>query len=223
MDAAESMNMDFARGKRLLTNWAIKAEKKIDSYYDYDKCICVLDVEEGCKVRLPEGAVIVLGMLLGDHGTDCDLVFDRYFSVRNNANLHSINGFAVIDYDGGNYNCLVDGYEVQDNCIVFNGKISESKITIQYLGYREDKDGFIMINENNVDAIESYLELRRAKRSKWVSDGPKFSRGEIQDLQLKWDNECRNARARSAEPTESERQYMSRLYNNPLSGTATLY
>lgn len=209
----------------VLIEWAIDADKSIGSYYDYEAKIWVLDVVN-CQADLPCGVVKVVGLLLGDHGCDCSLLFDSdVFSLLDTStDVETTTGFLAVDVITAEQVCCrlsSSGirWQVQDNKIVLAGNYDGNKVTIKVLQYKFDSEGFPMININNVRAIASYLEYRLAARSRWAKDRrEKMDVVDVRRLEQRWYDLKIDAAAQSAMPSESEQQEVADMYNNPLSG-----
>ena len=146
-DATEDMGIDVSSQIPLMTNWALKAEKKIGSYYGWKKKRAVLDVK-GCTAALPIGAMAVQFVVHGDHGCDCEELVGNVSRWASSFDASSNEVFLVIDYPelGSTTSCYGNDWETQDNKLVFKDNMDGDKVTIQYLGYECDEDGFIRIN-----------------------------------------------------------------------------
>lgn len=218
----ENLGLDETRMMPLLKRWAVEADHKIGSYYAYKRQICVVEVKE-CKAELPCGAVSVLAWIYGDHGCDCGLLFSQCYSTQVSLGIavSGLNGFEFIDAVGhqGSCRCVQVGWEIQNNHIVFNKSFpAGTKITIQYLGYEEDSDGFPLVNENHGSAITAFLEWQLAKQSRWKPTVKTQNENAIKEMERSWAQECRQARAEDAQPSDSERAEIVAMINNPLSG-----
>lgn len=218
----EDLGLDETRMVPLLKRWCVEADHKIGSYYAYQRKICVVEVCE-CKAELPCSAVSVLGWIYGDHGCDCGLLFRQCFGLQQSMGIavSGLNGFEFVDAVGhqGSPRCVQVGWEIQNNHIVFNQSFpAGTKITIQYLGYQEDDDGFPMINNNHLTAMSAYMEWKLALQSRWKPSVKTQNEMAIKEMQRRWAQECRQARAEDATPSESERAEMVAMVNDPISG-----
>lgn len=86
----------------VLTRWATDADIKIKSAYAYKPQNFVLTAS-GCKLELPCCIVFLHAILAGDHGCDCDVLFDR---VCNQLGISRVNpdasgSFLVVDMSSG--------------------------------------------------------------------------------------------------------------------------
>src|SRR5690348_6473167 len=77
MNAFQDMGIDIGKDIPVFTRWAIECETGyIDSYYSYRKKIAVATINH-CTAEVPQDAVFVQKILLGDHGCECDDLFLR--------------------------------------------------------------------------------------------------------------------------------------------------
>ena len=106
-------------------------------------------------------------------------------------------------------------HEVQDNKIIFAHDYDGQKVTIQYLAYNMDCEGFLQISENHVEAITFNLcwKYYMAKKRKSNDDFAMCNKYEAL-----WQRQCANARALDGEPTESQTRDIVDMLNNPYSG-----
>ena len=220
--ALDNMGGDEVRDTPIFISWAVEADRKIGSYYAYKRKICVLDVTD-CTAELPCDAVAVLGVLLGDHGCDCDLNFEsifRFFAF-NRINVDATANFVVIDSGAGSNTgttCSNIRWEIQNNNLIFSSKIELGKVTIQYLGYEVDECKFPLINENHVDAIAQYIEYKAAMRIRWKPVEYRINATAIHEMKREWNRKVALARGDDADPSESERAEIKDMINNPMSG-----
>ena len=215
-NACDDMGIDTTGQTPTLTRWAVAAEKKIGSYYGWKKKWAVLDVKN-CKAKLPCGAMKVQYILVGDHGCDCnDLVTN--LSGWATTFVPAINDtFLVIDTGGSNsFQCSGVKWEVQDNALVFERNMNGHKITVQYLGYEEDCDGFIEVNENHVDAIVAYIKWKFADRSRYSPI--KMDHTDVAINKNEWKEERAMAIADDSEISDTDRQQITAMLHDPYVG-----
>lgn len=217
--ALDNMSKDETIDMPLYTEWAMQAENHIGSYYAYKRKIYVLDICQ-CSANLPCEVKAVMGILIGDHGTDCNLKFPPIYNLYNAYKASIANGnFLTIDLGGENYKCVLGGWHIQNNSIIFDNDVSNiDKITIETLAYEVDADGFPMVNENHIDAIAQYIEYKEMLRNRWRKTEIRFQPYDINLAKIEWGRKCRNARAEDAEPSPTERQEITDMINNPTSG-----
>lgn len=223
LDAIERIGREDMRDAPILTSWAEEAEKKIGGFYSFKREIEVLDVC-GCKVKLPCGVFDVEGLLIGDHGKSCGLVFDQLCNIpTSNIDFKSsdLSANIVVIYPGSGKSLTPVQYSIQDGHIVLDRDLDGQKITVKLLKWHTDIDGFIMVEEDHIEAIGYFIMLRLAERSRFGKNKMTFS--DIQWFQKKWDFHCLQARSASGEESKTEKDILTSLYNNPLSGVGFVF
>ena len=226
LNLLDDLALDHTKFTPMFTNWAITAEKKISSRYQYKKKKAVLNIK-GCVAELPIDAMYVQRGVLGDQGCDCNDLLDNWCGgISNSAITTAANpssgfnnlSFLIVDIvpagqftDGGYY--LID-YEIQGNKIIFKQSYDGQQITIQYLGVETDCDGIMMIGQNHVDAIGWYC--------KWMFHNRRVTnylqKKIADDAQMNWERQCLNARAIDAQLTEPERMSILQTIHDPYVG-----
>ena len=219
-DAFEDMGKEVTNDLPLFAKWATQAAVDISSLYSFKKKIAVLRVK-GCSAEIPCCAAGVKYVLLGDHGTDCGLVFDSYYGQIVSTSIQTVGvntAFLVVDNTGGyNCSCSSANWVIQDNHIVFNtSSLDGSKITIQYLGFEEDESGLPMVSENAAPAIVEYIMWKYCVRSQYGKNA--LPMGLINMHRMEYNRLASDARALDASPTDPEYQRMIAMINDPLSG-----
>lgn len=222
IDALDMVGADRSTNMPTFTSWAVDAEREIMSRGSMVRKKAVLDIC-GCKAQLPCGAVILQCAIMGDHGIDCDSLFNRCFgggqgSYFANTGEGFSSGFLIVDIYSPN---ISDGYgqvayQIQNNALVFNNDRDGQKITVQYIGYQEDEHGFITISENHKRAITEYILWKYGIRSQY-SQKP-LAPSLIQYHKTEWNRLCRHARAQDNMLTESEREEIAQALNDPYAG-----
>lgn len=221
--AAENMGLESQLNKLvpLFTLWATEAERRIGSYTQYDEDIVVLDVQDCYSEPLPCSAVAVLGVIAGDKGCDCTLLFRNAFSNYSSQSIapNAQYGFYVLD--GGSMQCTPNlQWRITDGRIHFiNGTYRAGKITVKILRQQEE-DGFIKIVEHHKYAIAEFIRWMWMKRNRTDPKGKLYYQGEIAAAQQEWSRLCANATATDGEPTPDQINYIRALYNDPTSGLA---
>lgn len=219
LDAIDKMGREDMRDAPILTSWVEEAEKKIGGFYSFKREIEVLEIC-GCKAKLPCGVFDVIGLLVGDHGKDCGLVFDQICNIpTSNIDFTSsdITANIVVVYPGSSstLNTTLQ-YSIQNGHIVLDRNMDGQRLTVKLLKWHTDIDGFMLVEEDHIEAIGYYLMMKIAEKSRWGKNKMSFS--DIQWYQKKWDFHCIQARASSGEESDSERRILVSMYNNPLSG-----
>lgn len=221
LNAMDMAAVDHDSLMPLFTQWATEAEKEIGGYYQFTRQWALLDVK-GCVAELPCNAVKVEGSIIGDVMDNCCSIFNSVFGQTIgfvNPNIQDTTGFLIVDNGGGDSNWTGGKssvpFHIQNNKIIFNCQPSFKNLTIQYIGYSVDCDGFMEIGENHVDAITSYIlykwMLRKRKKT-----GADFN--EMQWHYKEWDRLCAHSRALDAYLSDSDKEEIARLYHDPLAG-----
>jgi len=221
VDAMEMCGLENTKDNMVFTRWAYQAEKEIGSRYGFIKKIAVIEIE-GCAACLPSDAYSVQRALLGDFGCDCTDLFYRWCGALNGAGaFESPVGptFLVVDAGSSGDNWIssvpING-EIQDNkFVLMSSAYSGQKLTVQYIGYKTDCDGFLEINENHVLAIRNYLCYQYFLRKRRPSNEDFFK---INLYEREWHREVGNARANDSVLTEGQRANIVTMLHDPLIG-----
>ena len=200
--------------------WAADAEDAIGSYTQYKKCNYVLDACN-CRVSLPCETKAVIAMMLGDHGTDCDLKFSQVLTSINTSQQPFNLAYSFSSL-GLTCNKSIS-WKIQNNEMVFNENLTDKKITVQLLIQEVNSDGWMLINDNHVRAIATYIEYMYMKRSRHKIGGRNYSMGEIETVHQEWYRLCANAHATDAKLSPEEEAQLVALWNGPLSGYANAF
>lgn len=200
--------------------WAKEGEQKIGSFYQYKRKIYVLDVEN-CTAKLPCEVVSVTALLLGDYGDCCTQIFESLYGylVRTGITINPLNGFTVVDNSGQCSRTSVS-WNIQNNMIVIAGNYNGSKITIETLAYEVDSDGWMLVNENHVDALAQYCEMKWMERAKHKKGATtiQYTGEELRRVHDEWHRKCALARGEDGRLSESERREVANLISNPYAG-----
>jgi hypothetical protein len=200
--------------------WAADAENEIGSFTQYKKKNYVLDVCQ-CRATLPCEAKAVLATMLGDHGCDCDLKFNQ---VQLAINTSQLPFNLTYEFNIGGPACRRDlSWKIQNNELVFDENYHNQKVTVQLLIQEVDEEGWMLINENHVRAISSYIEYMYMKRSRHKIGGRNYGRNEI-DGQFKiWSRLAAHCNADDGKPSPEEEAQMIAMWSDPLSGYANAF
>lgn len=217
LDAIQDMGLDITKDVPTITRWASDAEREIGSYYSLKRKHEVL-VVDGCTADIPCDASSVKGVLLGDFGCDCGELFSRCFGFAQSISAANTDTFLVIDKPTNENMFLLGGlkWSVQQGRIIFSQSFDKQKITIQYLGFAIDQDGFPMVMENHKEAIVAFIMYKYALRSRFTPN--KMDRSDVRDLWKEWMRLCSHARADDSELTDSERQEIVMMIHDPWIG-----
>jgi hypothetical protein len=220
-NAFEDMGIDITNDAPVFLRWAIKAEKKIGSYYGLRRKVFVLDVKD-CIAHIPNNARFVNVVVEGDRGCDCDdLASQCGFS---NMDVFGVPGgenytFLIVDVpDRNNRNAVFSQvrWEVQDNKIVFAHKMTCDKVTIQAMVYEVDCHGYPLVNENHIEALTYWIQTKYAERSRFTTS--KMTMEDISLFNKRWESSMFEARADDSELSETDRADIADMRNDPLIG-----
>jgi hypothetical protein len=220
VNAIMMRGLDHNKDMPFLMTKAIEAEKMIGSRFQYERKICVLDIC-GCAACLPDDAAYVERAIMGNQGTDCANLFNSCFgsgTVYADQANGDLSGFLIVDISAvgsGNIPYGIVSYEIQNNKILFMNNYDGQQVTVQYMGVVTDCDGFPMISENHVPAIEMYLNYVSAMRKKNKS-GAEFN--EMQFFFKEWIRLRGGAIADDNILTEPDRMAITAAMSNPYAG-----
>ena len=216
LEASEDMGFDITRDKPTFAMWAVRAEKDIGSYYSYKRQRAVLTIK-GCCAELPSNAAFLKAVVMGDHGCDCEALFNNLYTWASSSAIATSETFLIIDRPDSDDFCLGGtSYGIQDNAILFNTNMDGQKVTIEYLGLEEDCDGFVMVNENHVPAIIEYIMWKFCIRSRFSN-----LKMELGDTKMHKDEYFRlasDSRAMDATLNPSDRAEIVNMIHDPWSG-----
>lgn len=218
LDAQNILGIDHDKDVPLFTRLATLAEKEIGSYFQYERKQKVIEIC-GCSANLPNDSVLVEVAAMGDLGENCGDLLRRVCGITGTTtNLSDNVNFLVVDIGGSvgeEINIGTVNYSIQNNKIIFDSDRDGQFITVQYLRYKTDCDGFMEIGENHVNAIRWYIIWHHylGKKNKNYID-----RDSMREAKAEWERECRHARAEDGRMTQSQREEAARLYSNPMTG-----
>lgn len=219
MDAKMQLGIDHDKDDMYLYNRALEAEKKIGSFYQYERKREVIDIN-GCTACLPPDAVLVEIAVIGNQGEGCENLLDLYCGVGGitNTNLDGQANFLVVDVGGSIGETVTvgtPGFHVQNNKIIFNNDLDGQQVTVQYLRYKVDCHGFMEVGENHIEAIKWFIVWNWFMR-----DGGNHyvQRDKMIMARDEWERNCRSARADDSRMSPTERAEAARLYANPFTG-----
>ncbi len=203
----------------LFTAFATDAEKQIGSAAQYELKRKVVDVNQ-CVACLPSDAVKVEIAIMGDHGENCDNLLRTYC---NSVNLPSVYGtvnntFLVVDaYDMGNgINYGTIPFNIQNNKMIFEtNKYDGKKVTVQYLAFKVDCDGFLEVGENHINAIKWFIVWMYYMGKPSMNS---LEYGKMNKAEQEWNRECSHARAMDAIPSPTDWKKINGMLHDPYGG-----
>lgn len=219
VDAMEFLHIDHDKLIPLFTRYATIAEKQIGSAAQYELKRKVIDINQ-CTACLPNDCVIVEIALMGDHGENCDNLLRQ---ICMGATMPSVYGtinntFLVVDVgdNGQGLNMGTVPFTIQNNKLIFEtSNYSGKKITVQYLAYKTDCDGFMEIGENHVDAIRWYIVWMYLYGKQGLNS---LDYGKMNTAREEWNRECSHARAMDSMPSPSDRKKIVAMMHDPYAG-----
>jgi hypothetical protein len=218
VDAMEFLNIDHDKLIPKFTRFATIAETQIGSAAQYQLKRVVLDINQ-CVACLPNDCVRVEIAVLGDRGVDCDDLLRNVCGIFSPATSYGTaeNTFFVVDVGDNNPNLGFNkvNFSIQNNKLVFERSYDAQRITVQYLAYETDCDGFLMVGQNHVDAIREYI-IWQYYRNKGSMNSLEY--GKMNMAREEWNRECSHARAMDAIPTPSQRDQIVAMTHNPYAG-----
>jgi len=219
VDALDDLGLDHDKYIPVFTRWAELAEKDIGSWAQYEIKRDVIPVTN-CTACLPADAVFVQIALLGDHGTDCENLMNRWCNTMNSStNYGTINNtFFVVDVGSQDENGRTWGtlpYAIQNNKLVFDRNLDGQSITIQYLRFKKDCDGFMEVGENHINAIKWFIIFKYYFRDRKKNS---LEYGQMKMAKDEWERECAHSRALDAELSLHDKAALTASWNNPFSG-----
>lgn len=218
VDAMDLLDIDHMQNTPVFTRWATLAEKEIKSYFQYERKVCTLPIK-GHVCELPCDAEFLQRAIVGQVTNSVDLFNNLCSQVlldSTTINASSLGTFLIMDVGSG-YTTILGSipHVVQDNKILLNQNMDGQYLTIQYLGYKTDDEGFLMIGQNHVQAIKWYIIWMFYYRKKRKNS---LEYGQMNKAETEWHRECANARAKDGVPTESEYQEMTNMLSDPYIG-----
>jgi len=219
VDAMEFLHIDHDKLIPLFTRFATLAEKQIGSAAQYELKRAVLDINQ-CTACLPNDCVKVEIGIMGDHGQNCnDLIRNACGFFNPTSTFGTVeNTFFVVDVGdtetGLNYGQVA--FAIQNNKLIFeNNKNNDKKITVQYLAYKTDCNGFMEVGENHVEAITWFI-IWKYYMGKTSMNSLEY--GKMNTAREEWNRECSHARAMDAIPTPSEWRRIVGMTHDPYAG-----
>ncbi len=230
-NAFQDTGVDVATMTPVFMRWAIYAEKQIGSIYGWKKLNAVL-TGKGCRVSLPTDCMSIQRVVFGDFGCNCDSLMDScgLWAAQNWAIQNLDNGpfiqnggdmFLMIDLDPSQPQSISWGlcgnpYEIQDNSLVYGRSVDKQKVTIRYLGYEKDCDGFLLINENHIEALTSYIKWQYANLTRYTPS--KMDIWDVTNNKKEWVEQRNMVRAEDSNISPEEQRYIASMLSDPWCG-----
>lgn len=219
VDAMQFLHIDHDKLIPLFTRFATIAETEIGSAAQYELRRSVLDINQ-CVAKLPDECVRVEIGILGDHGVGCNDLIRNACGYFNSVSTYGTKEYTFFVVDVGD-NGEGLGYSqvpftIQNNKLIFQNNCNDQKkITIQYLAYKTDCDGFLEVGQNHVNAIREYIIWQYYRGKPSINS---LEYGKMNMAREEWNRECAHARAMDAIPSPSQRREIVGMMHNPYAG-----
>lgn len=206
-DTDDSIDLNIAM------RWATRTEKKINSKRGYILRSALRTVAN-CKVSLPEDCVEVLMVLEGDYMDEQGKFSDLYMDSLINDYTDELGiEHYWINLDATTVSPAL--WEEFGNELMLSSEYDDLEVTIQYKALETDTEGYLVVNESHIDAIEAYLRYKIAdkyrhilfKKEKILRDGHTYY---VEERKNEYHRAIRQARA---EDTKLSRKEIYDLWN----------
>jgi len=227
-DLIDETNDVYENMRPTLMEWAKKCDLRISSEYQFQRKYAEM-VPTGCCLDIPCDGVHVLGIILGHYDIDCGIYFDDVFNggykyeeitFYDSLGLPITWSFKWLD---NSVYSVQTRWHIEGNKVVFEDCLDGQDITMCYLGYANtDAKGYPLVNESHADAIVRFLKIKileKEKHRKLISNEyiNQIS-ADIANEKKEYKRAVRLARAEDMTPTNSERNDIAAMLNNPLTG-----
>lgn len=210
----------------MIHRWIKRASFNIGSEWNYEPYTFSREVVNG-RVELPDSAVHVTGIMPGDFSEDARQIFTKCYSMFKNE-INDIDGQFIYYWNPVDGRAMVVSHqwEVQNNNIVFEMPFNYETVTVDIIKKETDKDGFILVNESNIEAILAYVELmmtkkityRNFKRNRITGPANQY----IESLKREYNRLVRRDRAEEGEHNNHIAE-ISRIINHPIKGFGNVF
>lgn len=224
---AEEVGSDILRMKPVLMRWAKQADTRIGSVYSSETNYYLLDVVN-LKAKLPDSAIRLQDMIIGDVLDNCPGVFDNLptYSETEGTYLGDQIIWQWSDLESF-YNMYSLNWTIQNNYIVFQTPFNSTEITVKLLTYPVDAEGMPLVPEGHIEAISCFLQAKVAMKERFN----KYKRGRLSNMDLsyvellkkEYVNQKRLAVANDDNFSENQERESSEILNQPYSGSSNLY
>lgn len=224
LQAVEDTDENTKKMYPVLARWAKQKDQRIGGFYNYQRRYKLLEITNDVQVKLPESAVHVNAILMGDHMDNVPDVFNGVptYNVSTDGNNLTYRWEDISDY-----NNIVACYPwyIQNNTIIFERKPNETEVTIDLLEYPTDKDGFIMVMESHIDPLAKGLIWEMSKKELWH----RFRKDRLTGANMKYIKELESEYRRAVrqiksddETTEQHMRELSDMIGFEFTGNASL-
>jgi len=150
----------------------------------------------------------------------CDNLIRTYCSSVNLPSVYGTvnNTFLVVDaYDTGNgVNYGTVPFNIQNNKMIFEtNHYDGKKVTVQYLAFKVDCDGYMEVGENHINAIKWFIIWMYYMGKPSMNS---LEYGKMNKAEQEWNRECSHARAMDAIPSPSDWRKINGMLHDPYGG-----
>lgn len=196
-----------------VNRWINKALRKVVGRSHLEPRIEVLTFD-GCRLALPAEAVLIQGIIWGDHGCECNSLFDsnfEFFRAKGGASyqIGDISG-PVMKFS--NYSQIVNS----NGYLQFERDYDGQCVTIKMYCFPTDC-GNILFPEDLIDPILAYLKYRMAERKMWEKPN-QYTKMMYNEYKQLWGMRYLEAHGDGEEIEDNELDSIAKLLSNPLTG-----
>jgi len=231
LQAVDNSSDIYLKEKPVLMKWAKQSFIRINGYASTIPAICYTTVDQ-VTAPVPDNAVMIsliflghIDLQLGQYG-NAQMLFDI---LERNVNHTSINGVQSVIRElfkystGSSIRTTGIPWQIQNNKIVFDINLDKQELTIIYLKLESDEFGYPWIEEEQVEAIGKFIEMKLTERE----NSHKFLRGTLRNPDLQYAQVLNRtyhylvAKSRPSS-TPSEDLLVARMINNPWTGSSVI-
>lgn len=178
-----------------LMKWAINCEKKMSKYGHYFKCELHTITES--YISLPDSVVDVHKIFFGDVTDEFERVFSNSNTIRMTEETVSGIEYAWSSLNGVQLNELL--WEWANGNINFTTNYDGEEVTVFFTELEKNDEGFIIVNESHIEAIQAYLKFKIAEREEFKRNMGRAADGNFmrytRELKLEYARKLRDAAA----------------------------
>ena len=217
LNAIQDMGLDITKDVPTITRWIADAEREIGSYYSYKRKCEVLKVK-GCCIETPCDASFIQCVVLGDYREDHDFFRKMFSGDGSIVGADYLNTFLIIDKPGPGQEHFHGKikWEVQQGNIILGMPLDGQDVTIQYLGFSVDDEGFPMVMENHLEALAEFVMYKYCVRSRFSPN--KMDHTDVQMHWKEWMRLASHSRADDGELSQADRDSIVAMIHNPYGG-----
>lgn len=231
LEVVESTSETYTKNMPTLMRWAKQSYIRINSYTASDPAV-FLTTGEGTMAAIPSDAVMISLIFFGDitETLNPQLSAPMFVDILERfINYQLVGGGFVtrreVYYysDGISIQSTGIPWQVQNDKLIFEKDVDGQTFTILYLKLPSDEVGYPLIEEEQVQAIGKFIEMKLAERE----NHHKFIAGKLKQADIIYarnlNNTYHNLVAKSRPTaTPCENAIVRKLINNPWSGSSVI-